>query len=276
MDEREVYLHLAKDVEQDRPVAFCTVVWTRGSVPRRPGSKMLVYPDGSFEGTVGGGELEYRVRQAALEALQDGRPRYLTYNMVDPQRGDPGVCGGEVHVYIEPVLPPPTLVVVGAGHVGKAVVHLARWLGWRVVLYDQREEWCNPEKIPGAHRYIVAPPQKLRRHLEVDHRTFFVLVTPGTQVDVEILPEILATPAPYVGVIGSRRRWATTRRTLMEDKGLPEEVVDRVVSPIGLEIGAETPEEIALSIMAQVVGVFRGALEPRAQDVPQVSPPPSR
>ncbi len=276
MDEREVYLHLAKDVEQDRPVALCTVVWTRGSVPRRPGSKMLVYPDGSFEGTVGGGELEYRVRQAALEALQDGRPRYLTYNMIDPQRGDPGVCGGEVHVYIEPVLPPPTLVVVGAGHVGKAVVHLARWLGWRVVLYDQREEWCNPEKIPGAHRYIVAPPQELRRHLEVDRRTFFVLVTPGTQVDAEILPEILATPAPYVGVIGSRRRWATTRRTLMEDKGLPEEVVDRVVSPIGLEIGAETPEEIALSIMAQVVGVFRGALEPRVQDVPPVSPPPSR
>ncbi len=273
MDERRIYQRLAEHIAADRPVALCTVVWTRGSVPRRPGSKMLVYPDGAFEGTVGGGELEHRVRQAALEALEDGRPRYLTYNMVDPARGDPGVCGGEVHVYIEPVLPPPTVVVIGAGHVGRAVVELARWLGWRVVLYDQREEWCNPEKIPGADRYLVTAPDELLQHLEVTPWTYFVLVTPGTQVDAEVLPVLLPTQARYIGVIGSRRRWATTRKILIEEKGIPADLVDRVVSPIGLEIGAETPAEIALSIMAQVVGVHRGALEPKPDVPPRESAP---
>ncbi len=262
MDERDIYRRLAQAVEQDQPVALCTVVMTRGSVPRRPGSKMLVYADGTFEGTVGGGELEFRVRQAAKEALQDGRPRYLTYNMVDPQKGDPGVCGGEVHVYIEPVLPPPTLVVVGAGHVGKAVVHLGKWLGWKVVLCDPRAEWCNPERIPGADAYLVIHPAQIPEHLDITARTYFVLVTPGTQIDIETLPVLLRTPARYIGVIGSRRRWATTRKALLEEKGVPQEQVDRVVSPIGLEIGAETPEEIALSIMAQVVGVYRGVLAP--------------
>ncbi len=273
MDERQIYTRLAQAVKEDQPVALCAVVMTRGSVPRRPGSKMLVYPDGTFEGTVGGGELEFRVRQAAQEALQDGRPRYLTYNMVDPKKGDPGVCGGEVHVYIEPVLPPPTLVVIGAGHVGKAVVHLAKWLGWKVVLCDQREEWCRPERIPGADEYLVIHPAQLPQHLDITSRTFFVLVTPGTQIDVETLPALLPTATPYIGVIGSRRRWATTRKMLIEEKGIPEEQVDRVVSPIGLEIGAETPEEIALSIMAQVVGVYRGALSPSTSTG---SPSPAR
>ncbi|HID09316.1 TPA: XdhC family protein, partial [Candidatus Micrarchaeota archaeon] len=230
MDERHIYRNLAQAVEQDQPVALCTVVMTRGSVPRRPGSKMLVYADGTFEGTVGGGELEFRVRQAAEQALQDGRPRYLTYHMVDPQKGDPGVCGGEVHVYIEPVLPPPTLVVVGAGHVGKAVVHLGKWLGWKVVLCDPRAEWCNPERIPGADEYRVIHPSQIPEHLDITPRTYFVLVTPGTQIDIETLPVLLRTPTPYIGVIGSRRRWATTRKALLEDKGIPQDWVDRVVS----------------------------------------------
>lgn len=263
MDERQIYQQLAQDVAQDRPVALCTVVMTRGSVPRRPGSKMLVYPDGSFQGTVGGGELEFRVRQAAQEALQDGHPRYLSYNMVDPKKGDPGVCGGQVHVYIEPVLPPPTVVVIGAGHVGRAVVQFTKALGWRAVVCDQREEWCNPQQVPGADRYLVVPPAELPQHLEITPRTYLVLVTPGTQVDVEALPTLLRTPAGFIGVIGSRRRWATTRKLLIE-QGVPPQELDRVVSPIGLEIGAETPEEIAVSILAQLIALHRGVQHPQS------------
>lgn len=258
MNEREVYRRLAEDMAADRPVALCTVVFTRGSVPRRPGSKMLVYEDGSFFGTVGGGQLEARVLVAAREALQDGRPRYLSYNMVDPERGDPGVCGGEVHVYVEPILPPPTLLVIGAGHVGRAVVRMGKLLGWRVVLADPREAWCNPEVLPDADAYIVAPPAEMPARLPLTRHTYAVLVTPGTDWDVELLPALLQSPIAYIGIIGSRRRWQTTRRRLMEEKGIPEEALARVVSPIGLEIGAETPEEIAVSILAQVIGIYRG------------------
>ncbi len=272
MDERALYQRLAEDIARDRPVALCTVVMTRGSVPRRPGSKMLVYEDGTFHGTVGGGELEFRVRQAAHEALQDGRPRYVRYSMVDPAKGDPGVCGGQVHVYIEPVLPPPTVVVIGAGHVGRAVVALTKWLGWKAVVCDPREEWCNPERVPGADRYLVIHPAELPQHLDITPRTYLVLVTPGTQIDVEALPVLLRTPAAYIGVIGSKRRWATTRKMLIEEKGLAPEDLDRVVSPIGLEIGAETPEEIAVSILAQLIGVHRGVLAPTGTPIPTQEP----
>ncbi len=274
MQEQDLYRRLAEDIAQGRPVALCTVVFTRGSVPRRPGSKMLVYPDGSFVGTVGGGQMEARVLQAAQEALQDGRPRYLTYNMIDPNRGDPGVCGGEVHIYVEPNLPPPTLVVIGAGHVGRAVVDLGRWLGWQVVLADAREAWCNPQKVPGADAYIVQPWEALARHLPLHERAYVVLVTAGTDYDLVLLPEILRSPVPYVGVIGSKRRWATTRRRLIEEKDLPSALVDTVVSPVGLEIGAETPEEIAVSILAQVIGVFRGTFPRRQGPVATTVPQP--
>ena len=139
------------------PAALCTIVSSQGSTPRHVGSKMIVYQDGHIFGTVGGGELENRVLAIALEAIQDGKPRLLAFNLADPQRGDPGVCGGQVEVYVEPILPKPTLVVVGAGHVGKAVAHLAHWLGFRVVVSDDRSELCSPESVPEADEFIPGP-----------------------------------------------------------------------------------------------------------------------
>ena len=114
---------------------------------------MLVYPDGKFIGTVGGGELENRVHQAALESLDNGETQTISYSMVDPSRGDPGVCGGTVEVFVEPILPPAMVLVIGAGHVGKAVAHLAKWLGFRVAVSDDRAEFCTPESVPGADAY---------------------------------------------------------------------------------------------------------------------------
>ena len=130
--------------------ALCMVVRSKGSTPRHTGSKMLVYPDGSIVGTVGGGELENRVIAEARQAILDGQSRLLEYDLSDPARGDPGVCGGQVEVFVEPVLPKPTLIVIGAGHVGRAVVHLAKWLGFRVVVNDDRAEFCTPEATPEA------------------------------------------------------------------------------------------------------------------------------
>lgn len=243
--------------EKGGTAALCTVVSSQGSTPRHVGSKMLVHPDGSFIGTVGGGDLEHRVLDEAWMAMADGKPRLLNYNMSDPSRGDPGVCGGQVEVFVEPILPPPLLVVIGAGHVGKAVVHLAKWLGFRVAVSDDRAEFCNPESVPGADEYHPVPMGSLPGRLPLTGRSYIVITSRGSSVDAEGLPALLASPAAYIGVIGSRRRWAVTVKALLE-RGVTAKQIKRVHSPMGLELNAETPEEIAVSIMAEVLMVRDG------------------
>ena len=185
-------------------------------------------------------------------AIAEGLPRLLSYSMSDPSRGDPGVCGGQVEVFVEPVLPAPMLVVIGAGHVGKAVVHLAKWLGFRVAVSDDRAEFCTPDATPGADAYYPVEMGKLPEQLELGRRSYVVITSRGSNVDALGLPSLLASKAAYIGVIGSKRRWATTVKALKE-KGIPDAQIERVHSPMGLELNAETPEEIAVSIMAEVL-----------------------
>jgi len=244
---------------------LCTIIETNGSTPRHEGSKMLVFADGSFTGTIGGGEIENRVREMAMQALKDGKSRVLRYNMIDPSRGDPGVCGGTVEVFVEPFLPQPTLVVVGGGHVGKAVAHLAHWLGFRVAVSDDRPEFCTPEANPDADLFYPVPMAELPEQMQINPYTYFVLTTRGSAVDVAGLPALLASQAAFIGVIGSRRRWVTTRKALL-DAGVPEEQIKRVVSPMGLELNAETPEEIAVSIMAEII-MLRNAGTGKSMDI---------
>jgi len=247
-----IYQTISEIEKNNESAALCTVTNSEGSTPRHVGSKMLVYPDGHFIGTVGGGEIEQRVINEALMALDDGQARYLHYNMVDPTRGDPGTCGGQVEVFVEPILPNPLVVVIGAGHVGKAVTHLAKWMGFRVAACDDRAEFCNAESTPDADAYYPVAMDELPNQIKIDKRTFLVLTTRGSAVDVAGLTPLLDTPAAYIGVIGSKRRWATTMKALKE-KGVSDEKLAKVHSPMGLELQAETPEEIAVSIMAEVM-----------------------
>lgn len=251
------YQALAKLEKQQKPGALCIIIHSQGSTPRHTGSKMLVYPDGTVTGSVGGGELERRVISEALLAIQDGQPRRLAYSMADPSRGDPGVCGGQLEVFVEPILPEPVLVVIGSGHVGKAVSQLAHWLGYHVVVNDDRPEFCTPEMVPDADEYYPMVMAELPRRLEIGPWTYLVLTTRGADVDIEGLPALLETSAAYIGVIGSRRRWEITRNTLLE-RGILAEKLERVHSPIGLELNAETPEEIAVSILAEIIQYRRG------------------
>jgi xanthine dehydrogenase accessory factor len=237
--------------------ALCTVVRTHGSVPRRPGAKMLVLADGGILGTVGGGQMEARVIEAARAAMQDGESRLVRYALVDPRAGDPGVCGGEVEVFVEPIQPLPTLLVIGGGHVGRALVHLAKWLGFRVVVADDRPEFCTPEAVPGADEYRPGPLPDLARTFPFTRETYIVLPTRGMPIDVEALPHLLDVPHAYLGVIGSRRRWAIAVREL-EGRGIPRAHLERIHAPMGLELNAETPEEIAVSILAEIVMLRRG------------------
>jgi len=286
---------LADSVKRGEAVASATVVDTSRSVPRRPGAKMLVFRDGSIAGTVGGGEMEARVVDEAVAALSDGRCRLLSYRLVDPDRGDPGVCGGDVQIFVEPHMPEGSLIVIGYGHVGRAVTELAQWLGFRVTACDDRPsitdaEQGNTDSEPDASKtdlnktdaeqdntkqgetdveqgntgndtskvnkgpdeLVVGSVDDLLAGRTLTADVSVVLVTRNIDVDTAALPALLATDAGYVGVMGSERRWATTRARLEAD-GVDPGALDRVHAPIGVELGAETPEEIALSIMAEVI-----------------------
>jgi xanthine dehydrogenase accessory factor len=231
---------------------LCTIIESQGSTPRGVGSKMLVYPDGSIIGTVGGGEVENRVVDEALKSLKEGKPQILSYSMVDPSRGDPGVCGGQLEVFLEPILPAPTLLLIGGGHVGQAVAHLAKWLGFRVIVSDDRPEFCSPEAIPDGDDFYPVAMAELPQEFKITPWTYIVLTTRGSDVDVAGLPGLLSSDAAYIGVIGSMRRWQLTRKQLI-DAGIDAQMLNRVHSPIGLELNAETPREIAISIMAEIL-----------------------
>ncbi len=238
-------------------VVLATIVRAQGSVPRHAGAKMLVYEDGRISGTIGGGELEARVKTKAKEALGDGRSHTLAYSLVEPQKGDPGLCGGTVEVYLEPYRPPATLFVVGCGHVGQAVADLGHWLGFRVAVTDDRPELAALEQIPNADVYLPGSIEDALAAHPITSNTFVTLLTRSVELDRQILPLLTKTPAPYIGVMGSRRRWIATQKLLRED-GLKEKELQRIHSPIGLELNAETPKEIALSILAEIVMLYRG------------------
>ena len=247
-----IYQALVDLEEKNQAGALCTIIRSKGSTPRHVTSKMLVYLDGQIIGTVGGGEVENRVIKEAIEAMGDKKPRLLSYNMADPERGDPGVCGGQLEIYVEPILPKPVLVVIGVGHVGKAVAHLAKWLGFTVAVSDDRQDFCNPQSVPEADEFYPLPLEELSRQITITPWTYIVLTTRGMDVDVKGLPPLLESDAAYIGVIGSKRRWATTKKKLIET-GVAKQRLDEVHSPIGIEIYAETPEEIAVSIMAEII-----------------------
>jgi xanthine dehydrogenase accessory factor len=254
----DVYQALVELKESGRAAALCTVIRTTGSVPRREGAKMLVYPDGRTVNTVGGGELEARVIGRALEVIEGRQSAVIIIPLVDPERGDAGVCGGEMEVFVESILPEPTVLVVGCGHVGREVASLAKWLGFRVAVTDDRVEFCNPEWIPDADRYLPGLIPEALDGFQITKQTYIAAVTRGVKADTAALPHLLRSEAPYVGVIGSRRRWTVAVEELRE-LGVPEELIGRAHAPIGLDIGAETPREIALSILAEILAQRRNA-----------------
>lgn len=244
-------------IERGEPCALVTVIRTSGSVPRHAGAKMLIAADGAIlGGTIGGGEMESRAIQLAQRAITDGQARVASYSLADLAKGDPGVCGGVVELFIEPLLPSPTLLVVGAGHVGRALTHLAKWCGFRVIVSDDRAELCTPEQCPGADAYLPGPLGARLAEVPLTAQTYVALVTRGYPIDVDALPALLDSPVAYIGVIGSRRRWMTAAEALRE-RGVSDAMLRRVRAPIGLELNAETPEEIAVSIMAEIIMLRR-------------------
>lgn len=252
-DHRAVYEAIITAQNQAIPTALATIIETQGSIPRHAGSKLLVYADGTTVGTIGGGLMESQVIAQAKIVIASGAPRTETYRLNDISAGDAGICGGSAKIFIEPIVMSPTLLIVGGGHVGKALAELSLWAGFQVILSDDRPEYCNPEYVAGLSRYIVCKPSELTQHIAITPQTYIAAVTRGLPVDEQLLPSLLQTPASYIGLIGSRRRWALTAKMLQEKYNISAEQLNRIHAPIGLELQAETPKEIAISILGEII-----------------------
>ena len=250
---------LVQALQNNIPAAIATVVKTLGSSPRAVGAKMLVYADGTIVGSVGGGEMERQVIEQARAAIQEGQPRYLDYNLSTPERGDPMVCGGEMEIFVEPLVTTPTLVIAGAGHVGAACAELGKFLGFRVVVLDDRPEFLAREKFPTADELRPGDVVGELRRLEITAQTFVVLVTRAHTLDADLLRAVIHSPAAYIGMLGSKRRVLTVFDILRQE-GISEAQLQRVHAPVGVEINAETPQEIAVSILAQIIQVKRSQI----------------
>ena len=256
-DHRQVLNELIAAQNRHEPVALAVVIRAQGSVPRHAGTKMLVFADGRTFGTIGGGEMESRVVAEATQALATGETRLVPYSLVDPARGDPGVCGGNVEIFIEPYPAPSTLLILGCGHVGQSLATLGHWLGFRVIAWDDREEMATPSNVPEADVVRSGDLPAVLAAYPIDDHTYVAGVTRNVGLDRHLLPLLVDSPAAYIGVMGSRRRWEETKRSLLED-GVPPEKLERITAPIGLELNAESPNEIAVSIMAEIILTRRG------------------
>jgi xanthine dehydrogenase accessory factor len=243
--------------------ALATVVRTGGSTPQIAGARLLLQPDGSLLGTVGGGAIEHAVIEALRACVRTGRPELMARDLAR----DLGMCcGGRMEIFVEPIEGAPRLVVVGAGHVGAAVARFARDVGFRVVVVDDREELNDEAHVPGAERVLLGPRESVSvvRPTEHDH---VLVTTHDHRLDEEALDAYARAPHRYVGLIGSQRK--ILRILARMDRRGPLPPLDRVYAPVGLDLGAVTPAEIAIAIVAELVALRHGKPAPhmtRASD----------
>ncbi|MFL5350568.1 MAG: xanthine dehydrogenase accessory protein XdhC [Hyalangium sp.] len=254
----DLYAEIAALVAEGQPFILATVIESAGSTPQKPGSKMVVLGDGSLRGTVGGGAIEHQIIEAAralLEAPEQTRviETHLTHEL--------GMCcGGRMKVFLEKHGAPPRLTVFGAGHVAKELASLAHKVGFRVTVVDARPEWATSERFPGCEVLRKDPADHARAVAGGAHE-YFCVTTHDHPLDQAVVEALLSKPSAYLGVIGSRRK-AERFRMRIKATGVEDAALDRIRSPMGLAIGALTPEEIAISIVGELIQVRRSG-QPR-------------
>jgi xanthine dehydrogenase accessory factor len=256
----DIYEEIVKLRRDGRRGALATIVNVRGSIPSFETAKMLVRDDGSIAGTIGGGCVEAEVWQAAREVMESEKPRTLTFNLNNNPKYDSGlVCGGTLEVFVEPVLPVANLYLFGAGHVAHSLYKVARLAGFDVTVIDDRESYASRERFPEARDIYSDDFEKAMAQLAPSETSFIVIVTRGHRDDMRVLRWAVEQPARYIGMIGSKRKVLSIYKEL-EKEGIAHEKLERVHAPVGLDIGAVTPEEIAVAITAEMIAVRRHAL----------------
>lgn len=263
----DLYEEIVKLRQEGRKGAVATIVSVQGSIPSFKTAKMLVRDDGSIVGTIGGGCVEAEVWQAAREVMESERPRTLSFNLNQSPKYDTGlICGGTLDIFIEPVLPPASLYIFGAGHVSASLYKTANDAGFDVTVVDDRDSYANRARFPQAKEVIAEDFEQAMSRLSPSESAYIVIVTRGHHDDMRVLRWAVQTPARYIGMIGSKRKTIAIFRQLTQE-GIPQALFQRVHAPVGLDIGAVTPEEIAIAITAELIAERRRV----ERDLPHMS-----
>jgi xanthine dehydrogenase accessory factor len=258
----EVFAALGEALKNGEEVALVTIVSANGSTPQRVGAKMLVYADGRVLGTIGGGCYENEALWKAREALQTRKAVTVKYELADDFAAESGlICGGQMHVFIEPIEPSPSVYIFGAGHVGQFVGRIAHEAGFRVHVVDDREKFANRDRFPDAAEIVVEDIPAWLASAALPSSAYAVIVTRGHRHDLDALRALAPRNLRYLGLIGSRAKVKRIYDVLVEDGLVTVEQLEKVYAPIGLDIGAVTPQEIAVAIVAQLIAIRRGKAE---------------
>jgi len=249
-------------LEAKESVALLTVVQANGAYADALGSRAVLRPTGDSAGKLGLGQLTEQVLTEARQSLHSRRPRLLTYEEPD----------GSAQIFVEVQRQPPQLIIVGAGHVARPLAELGKLIDFEVVVLDDRPKYANKQRFPMADEVLARPLTETLRTWPINTDTFIVLVTRGHSHDVECLLEVLDSPARYIGMIGSKRRVQAVFELLEKEKGIARHKFDRVYAPIGLDIGAQNPAEIAVSIIAEIINIFRGGRTTSLSDALRADP----
>jgi len=252
----KIFKEINKISSEGGRAALATVVQVNGSAPREVGSKILIKEDGSLVGSIGGGTLEAMICREAMSVLREAKARMLHFDLSGEEEGDQMLCGGEMDIFIEPILPQPTLYIFGAGHISLSISKIAKMVGFRVVVIDDRAEFANPERFPEADEIVAEDFSAAFSRLQINNASYIAIVTRGHQFDEKVLEWAVKTEARYIGMIGSKKKNEVIFAHL-QSKRISEDILEQVHTPIGLDIGAETPEEIAVSIMAELITIKR-------------------
>ena len=255
----DIFEEIARLRREGRKAALATIIDVQGSVPSYETSKLLIRDDGSILGTVGGGCVEADVWAAAQDVMREEKPRRMHFTLNEKPEADPGlVCGGSVDIFIEPILATPTLYLFGGGHVSLSISKVAHLAGFDTVVADDREAFASPVRFPEAAATHAGPWESVFPLLAVNDFSYIVIATRGHKGDLTCLRWALTTPARYVGMVGSRRKLIEFGKVL-EAGGVTPEQFERLHSPVGLDIGALTPQEIAVSVVAEMIAERRNA-----------------
>ena len=254
----DIYKKIVELQNNRIPSALVTVLRTKGSVPREAGSKMIVLESGQIFGTIGGSLVEAMVINEAVAAIQSQKISIVNHDLHDEEGKDTGmVCGGTMEFLIEPLAVGEKLYVFGGGHVALPVVQIAAKVGFSVTVIDDRSEFAAAERFPEASRCVQAQPSRYAEELELSDKDYVVIVTPGHKNDYSVLLGVIKKPCRYLGLIGSKVKRKEIYEKLKSQDGVTDAELKKVHCPIGLEIGSETPEEIAVSIVAELIKTRR-------------------
>ena len=236
------------------PSAVVTVIKTKGSVPRETGSKMIIEKSGKIHGTIGGGSIENIIIKEGLEVLKSGSPRTVKHDLFDEEGKDTGmICGGEMEFFIEPLKIADRIFIFGGGHIGFHLARIAELLGFNYTVIDDRPEFANNERFPNAREIVNQDFVSAAANLNLTDADYIVIITRNHDLDYEILKKVLPKPSYYLGLIGSKSKKQEIFDRLQNIDNFEKDDINRIHCPIGLDIGSETPEEIALSIMAEII-----------------------